>query len=333
MDDTTPILHEALDGMIRAVRSACRATRAVQSDLVHAGTLEKSDRSPVTIADLASQVLVLSQLGVHCPGVPAIAEEDSSVVRGDENEGVRAAMLERVRAEWPEATEEAALAALDAGGHPGGSTGSFFVLDPIDGTKGFLRGMHYAVALGLVENGQVVASAVGCPHLEDGDGEMGALFVASAGAGVWVLPMASSGGVADEGAAVCSSTTMDPRDVRLCESFESAHTDQSVSARLADALNIAGEPVRMDSLAKYAVVARGAAELYLRIPTIQARSEWIWDHAAGALLVEEAGGRVSDLDGEPLDFGQGRKLSANHGVIASNGDVHDSVLSAIAQWE
>ena len=58
-------------------------------------------------------------------------------------------------------------------------------------------------------------------------------------------------------------------------------------------------------------------------------SEQIWDQAAGALLVEEAGGRVTDLEGRPLDFGVGRRLDRNFGVLATNGRLHDAALATL----
>ena len=113
------------------------------------------------------------------------------------------------------------------------------------------------------------------------------------------------------------------------ESVEKAHTHRGVSGQVAEQLAVVADPVRMDSQCKYGLLAQGAAELYLRIPRDVNRSENIWDHAAGSLLVEEAGGRVSDLDGLPLDFGRGRTLAANRGIVASNGAVHEAVLAAI----
>jgi 3'(2'), 5'-bisphosphate nucleotidase len=85
----------------------------------------------------------------------------------------------------------------------------------------------------------------------------------------------------------------------------------------------------MDSQAKYAVLALGEGELYLRTPTKPGRSEWIWDHAAGVICVEESGGRVTDLDGRPLDFGTGRALTANRGIVGTNGVLHERVLAAV----
>ena len=75
---------------------------------------------------------------------------------------------------------------------------------------------------------------------------------------------------------------------------------------------------------------RGEAEAYLRLPRDAEYQEKIWDHAAGVLVVTEAGGRVTDVFGQALDFGHGRVLAANRGVIVTNGHVHNAVLEAIA---
>jgi 3'(2'), 5'-bisphosphate nucleotidase len=87
----------------------------------------------------------------------------------------------------------------------------------------------------------------------------------------------------------------------------------------------------MDSQCKYAVVARGDAAIYLRLPTRQSYVETIWDHAAGSIIVQEAGGKVTDMAGEPLDFSLGRRLSNNRGIVVTNGELHDLVLGAVQQ--
>ena len=110
--------------------------------------------------------------------------------------------------------------------------------------------------------------------------------------------------------------------------MEVGHTDHSFSAQVMDLTGVNGQPVRIDSQAKYLAVADGRAEIYIR----RARdgySERVWDHAAGVLLVEEAGGRVTDLYGKPLDFTQGAHLSNNRGILATNGPLHDDLLQAI----
>jgi 3'(2'), 5'-bisphosphate nucleotidase len=110
---------------------------------------------------------------------------------------------------------------------------------------------------------------------------------------------------------------------------ESAHSDQTESARIAALLGIRTEPYRIDSQCKYAAVARDDASIYLRLPTRPNYQEKIWDHAAGSMVVEAAGGRVSDIDGRPLDFTRGRTLEKNRGVVATSGSIHDEVIDAV----
>jgi 3'(2'), 5'-bisphosphate nucleotidase len=82
---------------------------------------------------------------------------------------------------------------------------------------------------------------------------------------------------------------------------------------------------------KYGIVARGEAALYLRIPSPVEPyyKENIWDHAAGTIITEEAGGRVTDAFGKRLDFVSGIKMEKNYGVVVSNGHLHDVVLGAL----
>jgi 3'(2'), 5'-bisphosphate nucleotidase len=98
---------------------------------------------------------------------------------------------------------------------------------------------------------------------------------------------------------------------------------------VAELLGIRREPYRIDSQCKYAAVARDDASIYLRLPTRADYREKIWDHAAGKVIVEAAGGRVSDVEGRALDFTHGRTLEANRGVVATAGGIHDEVLAAV----
>ncbi|MFP6656068.1 MAG: 3'(2'),5'-bisphosphate nucleotidase, partial [Myxococcota bacterium] len=219
---------------------------------------------------------------------------------------------------------------IDLGGaEPDGSIERYWTLDPIDGTKGFLRGGQYAIALGLIENGQVVLGVLGCPNLPGPNGQAGCLLTAVRNQGAEIRPLTGLGshGVRPIRVSEISSTA----DARFCESVESGHSNQGQSAQIAAALQITQEPVRVDSQAKYAIVAQGQAQIYLRLPTSKTYREKIWDHAAGMIVVEEAGGRVTDARGFPLDYGHGRMLEKNSGVIATNGSIHDTVLKAVAQ--
>ncbi len=314
-------MRDKMAAAIEAVRAAARVTRAVQAELVTADTLSKKDKSPVTVADFASQAVVGAMLGEAFPEVPMVGEEDAAELREGGNEGLRARVVEQVRSAYRAgAGEDEVLRWIDRGGHDplASNAERYWTLDPIDGTKGFLRREQYAIALALIEKGEVVLAVLGCPNLHGG-----LVLAAERGAGARE--------VAEDGSEkrVTVSGVAKPQAASLCESVESGHSDQGQSAEIARRLGITREPVRMDSQAKYAGVARGDAEIYLRLPTRADYREKIWDHAAGMLCVVEAGGRVTDAEGKPLDFSRGRTLTENRGIIATNGPIHDAVVDAV----
>jgi 3'(2'), 5'-bisphosphate nucleotidase len=138
-------------------------------------------------------------------------------------------------------------------------------------------------------------------------------------------------GAATAAAAVKVWSPASLAEARLCESVESGHSNHDESALVAERLGIMAAPYRIDSQCKYAAVARGDASIYLRLPTRADYQEKIWDHAAGKFAVEQAGGRVTDVDGRPLDFSVGARLSNNRGVVATDGRFHDEVLEAVAE--
>lgn len=304
-----------------AVRRAAAACRSVRERWATPDTLQKTDGSLVSVADFASQAVVVVTLGELLPQATIVAEEDAGALRKDDTAEVRRLVVEEARQALARPVSETqVLDAIDRGGAD--ATGDrYWVLDPIDGTSGFLRGAHYAVALALIEHGRLVVGVLGCPNL----GRDGALVAAVRGQGTTLQPL----GRAAAPVAIRVSDATDPGAARLCESFSAQHSDHDRSARIAATLGITSEPLRMDSSCKYAAVARGSATVYLRLPTAAEYREWVWDHAAGALCVEEAGGRVTDLEGHGLDFARGRTLSANVGVVATNGLLHGLVLEAV----
>ncbi len=307
------------------VTEACEIARRVQTNITTTGdAITKGDRSPVTLADLAIQTVVSRRLADRWPSDPLLAEEDLAPLDDDPN--LTKKLLDVVRSAEPDLNERELRMALGRGDHEGGSS-RHWVLDPVDGTKGFLRGDQYAIALALVDGGRVVVGALGCPNLGpeypfDGPTQ-GTVYSAELDAGSSMLPL----GTAEETPVRVDSIT-DSARARFCESVEAAHAAHSVQGRIAAALGIDSPPVRIDSQCKYAVVARGDASIYLRLPRDREYREKVWDHAAGVLVIEEAGGRVSDLDGEPLDFSAGRFLARSHGIVATNGLLHDRVLEA-----
>lgn len=322
---------EELRVAIDAVRQAAVVCRAVQSGITR-DAIEKKDKSPVTIADFASQAVVCRALHAAFPTDAVIGEEDASELRTDS----MTPFLDRIVSELDRIGVPASGGEvcdwIDRG-RANDYRDRFWTLDPIDGTKGFLRGEQYAVSLALIIDGRIEIGILGCPNLgesqdakADRPDSVGSLFVAVRGQGTKVLPLDSS---LNEGRMVRVSRASNPREARLCESVESGHSAHDASAEIAKRLGIIHEPVRLDSQAKYATVADGRAEIYLRLPTRKDYVEKIWDHAGGVLVVEEAGGRITDIDGKPLEFTHGRGLNANRGVVVTNGHLHESVMDAI----
>lgn len=311
---------------VDAVREAAELCQAVQAD-VGDDVLKKKDRSPVTVADFGSQAVICRTLRTAFPDVPIIAEEDASALRKDENASSLDAVTARVRALRPEADHEAVCQWIDYG-NATTYHDRFWTLDPIDGTRGFLRGDQYAIALALVIDGRPHVSALACPNLPDdleAPQAVGQVFTAVRGAGARRVPVAARDGAAED---IHASPVEDAAEGQFCDSFVSAHSSHDTALTVGHRLGITKEPVRMDSQAKYALVARGDVEIYFRLPRDE-YVERIWDHAAGMLVVEEAGGRVTDARGKSLDFGRGHLLSENYGIVATNGRLHDEVLAAL----
>jgi 3'(2'), 5'-bisphosphate nucleotidase len=333
---------------IDAVVAASRLTRAVRADFDPSQATAKSDASPVTVADLGAQALVSMALAEALPGDGLMGEEDFGPLATSPD--LAGAVLARVREQRPEATLDDLRVALDRCDDPGGPGRRWWTLDPVDGTKGFLRNEQYAVALALIEDGEVVLAAMACPNLplmgEPGTTEevaaassptgpaaphrraaLGCLFIAERGCGAVMLPLDEAApGV--PGTPIRAASPASTSGGRYAESVEAAHSDQSASVRIGQLLGITAEPLRLDSQTKYAVVARGDASIYLRLPR-GGYVENVWDHAAGALIVTEAGGRVSDVQGRPLDFTTGSRMTANSGIVAAAASIHDEVVAAV----
>ncbi len=320
---------------IDAVAAACRVARSVQQD---AGVrqITKDDRSPVTVADYAVQAIVAMALRDSTPDVLIVGEEHADILRKPEHEAVRRAVVEAVRMVHADVTDDAVIAAIDACDHDG-TAASFWTLDPIDGTKGFLRGQQYAIALGRIEGGRVVLGVMGCPNLSADHGRpfddpdpVGVIYAASDGGGCRQLSAADPGGEAQSVSTRSGDTAFEPgATVRVCGSVEAAHSKQSDTERVSSHLGLSVEYARLDSQCKYAVVARGQADAYLRMPTRKDYVEKIWDHAAGSIIATEAGAVVTDVSGTPLDFGHGSRLEVNRGVVCAASGAHSMIIRAI----
>ncbi|KAM2004964.1 hypothetical protein ACFX15_000201 [Malus domestica] len=250
-----------------------------------------------------------------CESFSLVAEEDSGDLRKESGQET----LERIKklvndtlansdfSSVSNLTTEDVLRAIDNGKSEGGSSGQHWVLDPIDGTKGFVRGDQYAIALGLLDEGKVV------------------LGVLAFGTGTYMQPLDGSYPIK-----VHVSATENPEEASFFESFEAAHSLHDLSSSIAQKLGVKASPVRIDSQAKYGALSRGDGAIYLRFPHKGYR-EKIWDHAAGCIVVTEAGGVVADAAGNPLDFSKGKYLDLDTGIIVTNQKLMPLLLKAVRE--
>lgn len=323
----TPEARFALD----AVREAALLTRRVQAEMV-TDALTKGDKSPVTVGDFAAQAVVgkrLAESSLACRVL--VGEESAAALREADGAATLDQVTQFVRTVVPDATPQQVGDWIDHGASDTGD--AYWTLDPIDGTKGFLRGDQYAVALALVEGGRVKLGVLGCPELEAASQPAkrgaGSLLLAARGEGSYVTSLSADG----DWTRLTASPETDASKTRMLRSVEKGHTNLGAIDHLATAMGVAVDPVGMDSQAKYAVLAAGGGEMLVRLLSTDRPDyrEKVWDQAAGSIVVEEAGGRVSDLDGKPLDFSHGRTLATNRGVVATNGPLHEAALAALRE--
>ncbi|MGN6588954.1 MAG: 3'(2'),5'-bisphosphate nucleotidase CysQ [Sphingomicrobium sp.] len=218
----------------------------------------KQDSSPVTEADRAAELVILAALARAAPGVPVIAEE------------------------------EVAAGRIPAHGE------TYFLVDPLDGTKEFVRGGDdYTVNIGLVENGRPVLGTVFAPATRRLHGGV-------VGSGAWV----------EEGSIRKPIRTRD-RTGDLTAVASKSHLNQATVDYLQQAVGECGY-VAIGSSLKFCIVAEGQADIY---PRASPTSEW--DTAAGHAVLLAAGGLVDAPDGSPLSYGKPAFL--NRAFVATSG--------------
>lgn len=170
---------------IKAVSIASKLCQSVFKQLVDGQTLTKTDASPVTIADFGAQAVINKIIHQEFHDF-MIGEEDASDLR--ENPSLCEKVLDLCQSFDKTFTKQSLLESIDLGKYEGGK-GRFWTLDPIDGTKGFLRGDQYAICLALIVDGRVELAVQGCPNLlrdsNNPESERGSVFVAVRGQGAF----------------------------------------------------------------------------------------------------------------------------------------------------
>ena len=337
--------------MCEAVQLCSKLTSKTQKMLESSDQVSKLDDSPVTVADYAAQAVVSYVLEQKYPDVALLAEEDAKALRGGSEE--TRGLLEKITEITNECifgddvsvylSREEVARLIDRGNHEGGSESTFFVLDPIDGTKGFINQRQYAIALGLCEKGKIVGGVLGCPNMpmskipEDVDAletkKPGVIFAAYENLGCKYAAMDAKEPVGKDSFTATSDQLVKCGEdgARYMESWEdSIVADHAFTNALSEKVGITRKALRIDSQAKYGSLSRGDAHIYLRFPPKTYR-EKVWDHAAGAIIISESGGVISDAAGVPLEFGKGRFLDINGGIVASaTPELHEQLLKAIA---
>lgn len=368
-----------LDVAVRVVQMACSLCQRVQDGIVGKKGDQikaKDDDSPVTVADWGVQATVswiLSQsLGRENASI--VAEEDVQTLSKKDSAGLLESVVSTVNECLAEAPKyglqgpQKALGSLDVlesirrCNSTGGAKGRYWVLDPVDGTLGFVRGDQYAIALALIENGQVILGVLGCPNYpmrkqwlnyhqryyrlmsklsppSPGSWDKGCVLYAQSGSSeAWMQPLVHDYGQLELHSCarpIRVSSVDDPALATFCEPVEKANSSHSFTAGLAESVGMRQQPLRVYSMVKYAAIARGDAEIFMKFARAGYK-EKIWDHAAGVVIIQEAGGVVTDAGGRPLDFSRGVYLEGlDRGIIACSGSVlHEKIIKAVdASWD
>ena len=315
-----------LEIAINVVKEACRLSTEIQDKLAGLRVL-KEDRSPVTVADFSVQALIACRLEERQPDVPLVGEEDSRFFE-DLGIDMRQQVLHYLGKYVTRVNEPLVTCWIDRGGAE--PCEKFWVVDPIDGTKGFLRSGQFAIALALIEQGRVKVGVLGCPRLKIPQFDQpGVLVSAALGQGTWAMPLDRL----DEPVRVRVSDCPSFSGARMLFSYESSHTREGAVLHFMSTSGMLSDPLRMDSQAKQALLACGGGEFIVRIPPDNnpGYKEKIWDQAAGMIVIQESGGKVSDLFGKDLDFTAGRNLERNTGVFSSNSILHEAGLRKLSE--
>jgi 3'(2'), 5'-bisphosphate nucleotidase len=250
------------------------------------------------------------------------------------------------------ASKEEMFERIDMGGK-GEVTGQgrVWVMDPVDGTATFIQGQQYAVALCLLVDGEQQVGVVGCPNLAfdihgplretpvhedqvDSSG-FGVLLSAVKGNGTFIRSMTTQSLSAPRNIDLSSLPTKPLAQLNFVETtIGKTSLSQAKHKLVASALGATwpGTVVWSQQM-KYVALTLGATDVMVRIPATKERYTYIWDHAGGHILFQEAGGKILDFDGKNVDFGRGRKIigEANHGMIGAMPEVYAHVEGAVRE--
>jgi len=296
--------QEELTIAINIVRKASKITEWFKRHGFQ--SYEKKDESPVTLADFASQIFILSQLKKKFNEDQIFAEEESSLMGKDIE-----ALIKKCFIDINFKLDEEFSTLLN---YRGSHSNRQWIVDPIDGTKGYLSGLSYAVGIGLMENSIPKISAIGVPNYKN---EELAIFIAELGKGAH----ASYGD--KEFTPIHVSDVNNLSSSVMCQSL---HHNKPWINKLAKMIGVR-KITPMDGMGKFCMVADGSADLYVR--EMNPDYSFSHDYMPGDLLIREAGGNITDLNNINLTFERNKCRWTASGMIASNGILHEEIISNI----
>lgn len=330
-----------------AVQRAAILTKKVLSS-VNRGEFAKTDATPVTVADFAAQALLISAIRGAFPLDRFVGEENADALRN--NAQLRQRVWDLVAStrlddsEAPlasPASMEDMLEAIDLGGRgTGGPKGRIWMLDPIDGTAAFLRGEQYAISLALIEDGKEKVGVLGCPNLSLKTGRVeesvvdergyGQMLSAVRGQGATIRPIGTR---SLRPAAKIERLGEGPTDLKDLHFVDSSQSNNWWHEKVREFAARVGAAYPGTDLwcshMRYVALIVGGGDLQLRIPKRLTKPVYVWDHAGVQLIFTEVGGRITDLNGKDIDFGAGRELANNWGIIAAKHGVHSRILNMV----
>ena len=268
---------------------------------------KKKDKSPVSMADFATQIYIISKLKESFPKDQIMAEEnESDLIIGEAEKNITDCFRDLNITGITDLKST-----LKYRGNP---SNRHWNVDPIDGTRGFQKNLPYAIGICLIEKSDIKISVIAVPDYDErGLG----IFTAE----VYQGAKASYGGADFKPIHVSSQN--DLKNARMCHSL---HYDMPWVIKFAEKVGIK-ERIQLDSMRKFCMIADGSCDLYIK--PITGFDAHTWDFAPGDLLVREAGGMVSDLDEERLTFLDEKCILRAPGIIATNGLLHDKVADII----
>ena len=290
---------------ISIVRNASKITEWFQKKGFN--SYLKNDNSPVTLADFASQIYIIAKLKQYFPNDEIIAEEENSEFIDHNAINLITKCLESL-----DLAKEIDI--TQSIGYRGISAERKWTIDPIDGTIGYQKGFPYAIGIGLIENLIPKICAIAVPNYN----KKGlAIFSAEKGCGAQV----SYNNGKSQFIKVSNQNNL--INANFCHSLHYDKPWVEEFIKIARLKNV----IQIDSMAKFCMVADGSVDLYIK--PLDADRSFIWDFMPGDLIVREAGGQVTDLNGDRLKFKENKCIWTSPGIVSSNGILQAQVLELI----